>query len=64
VYTAASGRYAGVIYELVKKNSVLSMVMTIFMTLFLFSILCALIILYVIYWRIIALLQLLTSVME
>ena len=61
MYTAGSNEYAGVIYELVNRYSTFSMVMTVVMILLLLSIWCASVILYVIYWRIITLLQLLTG---
>jgi ABC-type bacteriocin/lantibiotic exporter with double-glycine peptidase domain len=61
VNKTANCRYAGVIHELMKEYNVIRMVMTITMVLFLLSILCALTILFVIYWRTAALLHLMTS---
>ena len=64
MYSTTSSGYAGVIHGFVKGDTIFNMVMTIVIILLLFAIFCVLIMVYIIYWRIISLLQAVSGCIE
>lgn len=64
MYSTTSSGYAGVIHESVKGDTIFNMVMTIVIILLMLAIFCILTMVYIIYWRIISLLQAVSGCIE
>ena len=64
MYSTTSSGYAGVIHEFVKSDTIFNMVMTIVIILLMLAIFGILIMVYIIYWRIISLLQAVSGCIE